>query len=120
MTSISAAAQAVVQSGTFMALVAKYESWKIAIATWVGIDDWLIHSQFGMIIFVLTAIAMRRSLASILPISLVIGSEGFNETLDRLNYGSWRWPDTSRDLIFTIGWPLILFLCARAGLFRRY
>lgn len=102
-----------------MALVAKYESWKIAIATWVGIDDWLIHSQFGMIIFVLAAIVMRRSLASIVPVSLVIASEGFNETLDRLNYGSWRWPDTSRDLIFTIGWPVILFLCARTGLFRR-
>lgn len=41
MTSISAAAQAVVQSGTFMALVAKYESWKIAIATWVGIQPML-------------------------------------------------------------------------------
>ncbi len=120
MTSISAAAQAVAQSGTIMALVARYESWKITIATWVGIDDWLIHSQFGMMAFVLAAIMMRRSLASFVPVSLVIAGEGLNETLDRLNYGSWRWPDTSRDLIFTIGWPLILFLCARTGMFRRY
>lgn len=119
MKNVSAAAHAVAQSDGFLALVAQYESWKIAIATWIGIDDWLIHTQFGMIIFVLSAIAGRRSLGSLIPVSLVIASEGFNETLDRLNYGSWRWPDTSRDLIFTIGWPFILFLCARTGLFRR-
>lgn len=119
MTNVSAAAHAVAQSGTFMELVAKYESWKIALATWVGIDDWLIHAQFGMIIFVLAAIAGRRSLGSAVPISLVIASEAFNETLDRLNYASWRWPDTSRDLIFTLGWPLILFLCTRTGLIGR-
>ena len=119
MNNVSEAALAVAHSGPFMAFVAKYESWKIATATWVGIDDWLIHSQFGMLIFVLAAITVRRSLASLFPLSLVIASEGINEWFDRLNYGSWRWPDTSRDLLFTIGWPLILFLCARVGLFRR-
>ena len=102
-----------------MGLVAKYEAVKIAIATWVGIDDWLIHSQFGMIIFIFSAIALRKPLGSLLPVTLVIVSEGLNEYLDKLNYGSWRWPDTSRDLIFTIGWPMILYLCARFGLLRR-
>ena len=119
MNSVSEAAQTVAHSGGVMALIAKYEAVKIAIATWVGIDDWLIHSQFGMIIFVLSAIALRKPLGTLLPVSLVIVSEGLNEYLDKLNYGSWRWPDTSRDLIFTIGWPLILFLCARIGLLRR-
>ncbi len=119
MNNVSEAAQAVAHSGSVMALIAKYEAIKIAIATWVGIDDWLIHSQFGMIIFVLSAIALRKPLGSLLPVMLVIVSEGLNEYLDKLNYGSWRWPDTSRDLIFTIGWPLILFLCARIGLLRR-
>jgi hypothetical protein len=119
MNNVSEAAQTVVHSGSAMALVAKYEATKIAIATWVGIDDWLIHSQFGMIIFVLSAIALRKPLGSLLPVTLVVVGEGLNEYLDKLNYGSWRWPDTSRDLIFTIGWPFILFLCARIGLLRR-
>ena len=119
MTNVSEAAHAVAQSDGFMALVAKYEAVKIAVATWVGIDDWLIHAQFGMIIFVLAAILFRRPLGAALPVSLVLAGEVLNEYLDRLNYGSWRWPDTSRDLIFTLGWPLILFLCARTGLFRQ-
>lgn len=119
MTNASEAVQTFANSGGAMALVAKYEAIKIAVATWVGIDDWLIHAQFGMIIFVLSAIAVRKPLGSLLPVTLVIVSEGLNEYLDRLNYGSWRWPDTSRDLIFTIGWPFILFLCARTGLLRR-
>lgn len=119
MTNISEAAHAVAHSGGYMAIVAKYESWKIATAVWVGIDDWLIHAQFGMIIFVLAAILWRRPIGTFLPVALVVVSEAINEVLDRLNYGSWRWPDTSRDLIFTIGWPFILFLCARTGLFRQ-
>lgn len=118
MNSVSEVAHSVAHSDHVMALVAQYESWKIAIATWIGIDDWLIHSQFGMLIFVLTAILSRRSLASPWPLVLVIAGEGLNEYFDRLNYGAWRWPDTSRDLIFTIGWPFILFLCARTGLIR--
>lgn len=119
MNNMTEAAHAVAQTGTFMALVAKYESWKIAVAAWIGINDWLIHAQFGMIIFVVSAILFRKPIAALLPISLVISTEVFNECMDRLNYGSWRWPDTSRDLLFTIGWPLILCLCARTGLFRQ-
>ena len=119
MTNISEASHAVAHSGGYMAIVAKYESWKIATAVWVGIDDWLIHAQFGMIIFVLAAILWRRPIGAFLPVTLVVVGEAINEVLDRLNYGSWRWPDTSRDLIFTIGWPFILFLCARTGLFRQ-
>ena len=32
----------------------------------------------------------------------------FNEVMDRLHYGSWRWPDTLGDVANTLFWPLAI------------
>jgi hypothetical protein len=103
-----------------VSLVTWYEAHKTVFSKWIGIDDWLLHAQSGMLIFLAMAILTRRPLSAWLPIVSVVIAELINEWFDRLNYGSWRWEDTSRDLIFTLGWPIILFLCMRTGLVRRF
>lgn len=103
----------------FAGLVAQYQAYKLAFSQWVGIDDWLLHTQSGMLIFLLAAIVTRRSVGAWLPLTVVVLAELVNEWFDRISYGSWRWEDTSRDLGFTLVWPLLLFLCTRTGLLQR-
>ncbi len=102
-----------------MEIAARYEALKIRFATWVGISDWELHTQLGMIAFLVTAILIRRPLSSPWPLAVAVLGEAINEYMDRVNYGSWRWPDTSRDILFTLLWPLVIFLLARTGLVKR-
>lgn len=104
----------------FLVLVAQYEAQKTAFSAWVGIDDWLLHAQSGMAAFLLAAIVSRRSLGAWLPVTTVFLAEAVNEWFDRLSFGSWQWQDTSRDVAFTLIWPLLLFLFTQTGLLRRY
>jgi hypothetical protein len=109
----------VAQSGWLMQIAARYESLKIRFATWVGISDWELHTQLGMIAFLATAIILRRPLSSPWPVLVTIVGEGINEYMDSVHYGSWRWADTSRDILFTLLWPIVLFLLARSGILKR-
>jgi hypothetical protein len=119
MDNVSDAIQAAAHSGGAMAIVAKYELWKNDFASWTGINDWLLHCQLGMVGFLIVAIVSRKSLGSLVPLIAIIVGEGLNEYFDRLTYGSWRWPDTSRDLTFTLIWPLLLFFLTKTGVLRR-
>lgn len=101
-------------------MIARYDAWKIATGERIGIDDWLLHVHSGMAIFLITAIVLRRSLGSVIPISAVILAACLNELFDRINYADWRWEDTSRDLLFTLAWPLLIFLFTRSGIIRRH
>jgi len=119
MNNVSDAIQAAAHSGGVMSIIAKYEFWKNSFAAWTGVNDWLLHSQIGMAIFLLTAVAFRKPLSALLPLIVVALGEGLNEYFDKLTYGSWRWPDTSRDLAFTLAWPLLLYIFTRFGLLQR-
>jgi hypothetical protein len=99
-------------------IVAHHEALKIRFATYVGISDWELHTHLGMLIFVAVAIVFRRSMASPWPMLVAIGVECLNEYFDKLAYASWRWEDTSRDFLFTLLWPILLFLLVRSGLVR--
>lgn len=104
----------------FTVFVTQYEAQKTAFSAWVGIDDWLLHAQSGMVAFLLAAIVTRRSVGAWLPVTTVLLLEAANELFDRVNSGSWQWQDTSRDVAFTLIWPLLLFLFTQTGLLRRY
>jgi len=78
-----------------------------------GLPDTILHIHAGMIILMLARLITGRSLGSFIPLSFVIVAEFANELLDRLHFGSWRWPDTTSDLINTLLWPTIICIGIR-------
>ena len=78
-----------------------------------GLPDTILHIHAGMAVLMLARIVTRRSLGSLVPLSVVIVAEAFNEIMDRLQFGSWRWPDTTLDIVNTLLWPTIICLGIR-------
>ncbi|MFM9851285.1 MAG: hypothetical protein ACKVOJ_00560 [Sphingomonadaceae bacterium] len=114
-----AAASAVVhKAGLLSPIVTYYEAHKTAFGNWVGVDDWLLHTHVGMAIFLAVVIVFRRTLTSPWPFVVVMVCEGINEYFDSLAYHSWRVPDTMRDIVFTLLWPLLIFVLAKTRAIR--
>jgi hypothetical protein len=78
-----------------------------------GLPDTILHIHAGLAVLMLARIVTRRSLGSFVPWSCVAVAEAFNEIMDRLNFGSWRWPDTTSDIINTLFWPTVICLGIR-------
>ncbi|WP_174286755.1 hypothetical protein [Sphingomonas bacterium] len=78
-----------------------------------GLPDTLLHVHAGMAILMLARIATRRSLGSFVPLAFVALAEGANEVLDRMHFGSWRWPDTTSDIVNTLFWPTAICIGVR-------
>lgn len=75
-----------------------------------GAPDALLHVHAGMVVLILARLITRRSLATPIPFAVVCVAELANEVMDRLTNGSWRWPDTSLDIINTLFWPFVLMV----------
>jgi hypothetical protein len=84
-----------------------------AIGDGTGMADSLLHVHAGMAVLILTRLVTRRSLATPVPLLVVFVAEVANEVLDRLHYGSWRWLDTTSDVINTMFWPTVLYVGLR-------
>ena len=78
-----------------------------------GMADSLLHVHAGMAVLILTRIVTGRALSTPVPILAVAVAEAANELLDRIYWGSWRWPDTSLDIVNTLFWPTVIFLGLR-------
>lgn len=78
-----------------------------------GLPDTILHIHAGLAVLMLARIVTRRSLGSFVPWTCVAVAEAFNEIMDRLNFGSWRWPDTTSDIINTLFWPTVICLGIR-------
>lgn len=90
-----------------------YTSFIVWIGDGTGASDTLLHVHAGLAVMFLTRIVTGRSLASPWPFLVVCLAEGANEVMDRLHYGSWRWDDTSMDIINTCFWPFVLMVGLR-------
>lgn len=84
-----------------------------AIGDGTGAADSLLHVHAGMFILVLSRLVTGRRLSTPIPLLTVAFFEAGNEILDRLHYGSWRWHDTSLDIVNTLFWPLVLYVGLR-------
>ena len=84
-----------------------------AIGDGTGMADSLLHVHAGMAILIAARLITRRSLATPIPFAVVCVAEAANEILDRMHYGSWRWADTSADVVNTLFWPLVLMIGLR-------
>ena len=78
-----------------------------------GLPDTILHIHAGMAVLMIARLVTRRSLGSFVPWSVVVVAEGFNEVMDRLQYGSWRWSDTLSDIGNTLFWPTVICLGIR-------
>jgi hypothetical protein len=78
-----------------------------------GMADSLLHVHAGLAVLMLARLVTRRSLSNPVPLLIVVAAEAANEILDRLHYGSWRWADTSGDIVNTLFWPTALFIGLR-------
>ncbi len=84
-------------------------------ATGLSLDA--LHMAIGVLLHLVLALVLRRSLASPLPLLLLFVLEVLNETND---IAVERWPDTAmqagevaKDVIATMFLPTVLFLVAR-------
>ncbi len=84
-----------------------------------GAPDSLLHVHAGMAILILARVATGRSLSTPIPLAIVALAELTNEILDRINHGSWLWPDTISDVINTLFWPTVIMIGLRLRKPRR-
>lgn len=101
-----------------MQIVAAYAQFKEQIVAWTSWSDPILHTHVGMLVFVGSAVLLRKPFRSPVPLLVVVLLQALNECLDRINHGSWRWPNTLGDTAFTLFWPVLIFLLARARKLR--
>ena len=78
-----------------------------------GLPDTILHIHAGMALLMIARLITRRSFGTFIPWTVVAAGEAFNEIMDRLNYGSWRWDDTLVDVANTMFWPTVICLGVR-------
>ena len=98
---------------TPQALAEVYKTFIEWVGDGTGLPDTILHIHAGMIVLLLARVVTGRSLGSFVPLAVVVAAEGFNEVMDRLSYGSWRWADTSLDIVNTLFWPTVICLAVR-------
>lgn len=84
-----------------------------AIGDGTGMADSLLHVHAGMAVLLITRIVTGYRLSTPVPLAVVALAELVNEVLDRIYWGSWRWEDTSLDILNTMFWPTMLFIGLR-------
>lgn len=99
--------------GEIHGLASKYHAFIDWIGDGTGLPDTILHIHTGMIVLMVARVVTGRSLGSLVPLAVVVAAEAFNEIMDRLLFGSWRWPDTTSDLVNTLFWPTVICLGVR-------
>lgn len=73
-------------------------------------SDPVLHIHAGMAVLVLARLVTRYPLSHPVPFLIVVVVAAANEVLNRLNFGSWRWSDTTADFTYSVFWPAVLFV----------
>lgn len=96
-----------------MSLPDLYHQLILELADDTGASDSLMHVHAGMAVLFLARLVTRKSLATIVPFSVVCVAEFANELMDRIHLGYWRFPDTAFDVVNTLFWPFMLMIGLR-------
>jgi len=96
----------------FTRFAEQYGALKEGMALATGATEELLHVHFGLLIFVVVAVVLRRRMHSWWPVLTVLAFALLNEVID---YFGTDWPPLASlfDVINTTFWPLVLFLVAR-------
>lgn len=90
-----------------------YESITLTLSNETGASDSLLHVHAGMAVLLIARTITGKSLATPIPLLVVLVAGLVNEVLDRINHGQWRWADTSLDMLNTLFWPVVLMIGLR-------
>jgi hypothetical protein len=102
-----------------MKIALKYEDGKLAFSEWAQFSDRELHVSLGLLVFFLAMALFRRPMQSVWPWLAVVLFEAINEYLGMVLTGTWNWPDTKLDILFTLLWPTLFFVAARIGVIPR-
>lgn len=90
-----------------------YAEAKHELEAWTGAGQELLHVHAGLLIFVMTALVLRKKFRSPVPLSLVASLALLNELIDWVNGTSTGGFEPLWDIANTVFWPGILFALAR-------
>lgn len=82
-----------------------------------GMTRPMLHMHAGMAIYLLGQLLLGTRRGSFLAIMLVLQIELFNELMNKLYNGTWRWPDTREDIALTLFWPIMCYVVSN---YRRW
>ena len=98
-----------------MEFITRYSALKTWLSDYTGASEGLLHVHMGMIIFVVTALLLKRRMRSPWPLAAVVFFALANEVVDYIRPEPWPLWGSIADVINTIVWPSMLFLLARRG-----
>jgi hypothetical protein len=116
---LAIAAAPAAEPSFLMKIAIKYEGWKLTFSEWAKFSDRELHVSLGLLVFFLTMILLRKPMQSVWPWLSVLVFEAINEYFGMMLNGTWNWPDTKLDIVFTLLWPTLFFVAARVGLIAR-
>lgn len=96
-----------------MDIGALYQQTVLWIGVSSGLPDTVLHIHSGLAVLVLSRVFTGRSLGSPTPWVIVLVAALGKEVLDRATYGSWRWADSTSDIVHTMFWPTVICLGVR-------
>lgn len=92
-----------------MDLISQYEALILAIVDFTGASHRELHVHAGLLIYCLSQLFLGTTRGSKRALAVTLFVELFNETMNRLYFGSWRPDDTLMDILATMAWPTALF-----------
>ncbi|PWG02327.1 hypothetical protein [Sphingosinicella humi] len=98
-----------------MEIIARYAALKNWLGDYTGASEGLLHVHFGLIIFVVTALLLKRRMRSPWPLVAVAFFGIANEVVDYIGPEPWPLWGSIADVLNTLVWPFMLFLMARRG-----
>ena len=114
-----AVATSAAETSLLMKIALKYETGKLAFSEWAKFSDRELHVSLGLLVFFLAMALFRQPMKSVWPWLAVVLFEAINEYLGMVLTGTWNWPDTKLDILFTLLWPTLFFAGARFGIIPR-
>jgi hypothetical protein len=94
-------------------LVTGYRSGKQYLSVITGASEDLLHVHAGLLIFVLSALILRKKMRSPIPLALVVFFATLNEVVDWYSGAPQAPFEHYIDFANTVFWPAVLFLLAR-------
>ena len=94
-------------------MVTGYRSAKQYLSVVTGAQEDLLHVHAGLLIFVLSALILRKKMRSPIPLALVVFFATLNEVVDWYSGAPQAPYEHYIDFANTVFWPTLLFLLAR-------
>jgi heme/copper-type cytochrome/quinol oxidase subunit 4 len=96
-------------------LVSAYHTAIVGLGEQTGASDSLLHVHAGLAVLFAACLVTGRSVASFVPLAIVVLAACANELLDFLHADDTIMPDTGWDLANTLFWPFVLTVVLRAS-----